>query len=144
MLKLTNYFSFYVFLWFIFYKIYIIPYNPIVIFYFILTFVVWMLGYMVYLKFTPKKLTIFFTSFIFIAKVLPIATLKHEYNPTDILFGFYMFIVYYIALYYTKNIEPIQFYLKFIKYYQNIPEEKIIDQFVKDNLITIRKTSHTT
>ena len=144
MFKLTDYYSFYVFLWFILYKINIIPYNPIVIFYFILTFVLWMLGYMIYLQFPTKKIIIFFIGFIFLAKVLPITTLKHEYKPNDILFGFYMFIFYYIILYYTKKIEPIQFYIKFIKDYKKIPNEKIIYQFLRDNLITISQPSHTT
>ena len=33
-----------------------------------------------------------------------------------------MFIVYHIILYYTKGIEPIQFYMNFIKYFKNLPD----------------------
>ena len=57
MFILTDYFSFYVFVWFIFYKLNMIPYNPIIIFYLILGFVLWMLSYMIYLKISIKKIS---------------------------------------------------------------------------------------
>ena len=134
MFKLTDYYSFYVFVWFILYKINIIPYNPIVIFYFILTFVLWMLSYMIYLKISIKKIIIFIIAVILFTKVLPILLLKHEYKPNDILFGVYMFFIYHIILYYTKNIEPIQFYINFIKDYKKISDDDILKKFIFDNI----------
>ena len=134
MFILTDYFSFYVFVWFIFYKLNMIPYNPIIIFYLILGFVLWMLSYMIYLKISIKKIIIFTIAVILFAKVLPILLLKHEYKPNDILFGVYMFFIYHIILYYTKNIEPIEFYIKFIKDYKKISDDDVINKFIFDNI----------
>ncbi len=52
---------------------------------------------------------------IILVKVIRILTLKHEFNPYDVLFGFTMFFMYYIILYYTKGVEPIQLYINFIQ-----------------------------
>ena len=79
MFKITEYFSFYVLLWY-FYDI--IPFNPIIIFYLILSFACFML----YNNLSIKIL--FYIIFeIILIKVLPILTLKHEFNTKDLAFG---------------------------------------------------------
>ena len=122
MFKITEYFSFYVLLWYFLYILNIIPFNPVITFYLILSFVCWMLWYMIYLNISTKKILFFIVFAIILVKVLPILTLKHEFNTTDLSFGLSMFIIYHIILYYTKGIEPIQFYLNFIKYFKDIPD----------------------
>jgi len=72
----------------------IIPYNPIIFFYLILLFVIWMLFYMIYLKLSLKKIIFFLIVCIIIFKIIPILTLKHEFNCIDVLFGFLIFILY--------------------------------------------------
>ena len=114
----------------------IIKFNPIVILYIILAFVIWMVCYMIYLKLSLVKIMIFVVFAIILVKVIPILTLKHEFNPYDVLFGLTMFFIYYIILYYTKRIEPIQLYINFIKYYQKLPDnlEIIIKKIMLDQV----------
>jgi len=121
MIRLSEYFSSYVLLWYFLYILKIIPFNPIIIFYLILSFVCWMLCYLIYLNISTKKILFFFVFGIFLIKVLPILTLKQEFRSYDILFGLSMFIVYHILLYYIKGVEPIQHYINFINYYNNLP-----------------------
>ena len=123
MFKTTEFFSTYVLLWYFLYILKIIPFNPIIIFYLILSFVCWMLCYLIYLNISTKKILFFFVFGIFLIKVLPILTLKQEFRYQDLAFGLSMFIVYHILLYYTKGIEPIQFYMNFMKYYENLPDD---------------------
>ena len=139
MFRITDFYSFYVLIWYFLYILNIITFNPIVILYIILTFVIWMMFYMIYLNISSVKIIVFVVFAIILVKVIPIVTLKHEFNPYDVLFGFTMFIIYHIILYITKGVEPIQFYINFIKYYQQLPDDvemivkkRILDQFVKD------------
>ena len=122
MFKTTDFFSTYVLLWYFLYILAIIPFNPVIIFYLILSFVCWMLCYMIYLNISTKKILFFIVFGIILIKVLPILTLKHEFNTKDLAFGLSMFIVYHIILYYTKGIEPIQHYMNFIKYFKDLPD----------------------
>jgi hypothetical protein len=78
---------------------------------------------MIYLKLSLIKIMVFTVLAIILVKVIPILTLTHEFNPYDVLFGFTMFFIYYIILYFTKNIEPIQLYINYIKYYQQLPDD---------------------
>jgi hypothetical protein len=133
---MLEFFSFYVLLWYFLYMFNIITFNPIVILYIILAFVIWMVCYMLYLKLSLVKIMIFVVFAIILVKVIPILTLKHEFNPYDVLFGLTMFFIYYIILYYTKRIEPIQLYINFIKYYQKLPDnlEMIIKKIMLDQV----------
>jgi hypothetical protein len=133
---MLEFFSFYVLLWYFLYMFNIITFNPIVILYIILAFVIWMVCYMLYLKLSLVKIMIFVVFAIILVKVIPILTLKHEFNPYDVLFGLTMFFIYYIILYYTKRIEPIQLYINFIKYYQKLPDnlEIIIKKIMLDQV----------
>ena len=133
---MLEFFSFYVLLWYFLYMFNIITFNPIVILYIILAFVIWMVCYMIYLKLSLVKIMIFVVFAIILVKVIPILTLKHEFNPYDVLFGLTMFFIYYIILYYTKRIEPIQLYINFIKYYQKLPDnlEIIIKKIMLDQV----------
>ena len=135
MFKLIEYFSFYVLLWYFLYILNIITFNPIVILYIILAFVLWMVSYMIYLKLSLMKIMVFTVLAIILVKVIPILTLTHEFNPYDVLFGFTMFFIYYIILYITKGIEPIQLYINYIKYYQQLPDnlEIIIKKIIPVN-----------
>lgn len=114
-----KYYSLYVFLWYILYKLDIIIFNPIIIFYFILCFVVWMLLYMIYLKLSIKKIILFIIINLFI-KVIPIYTLPHCLNIYDLLFGIITFIVYYIFIFHFTHKEPIRLYLDFINEYKEL------------------------
>ena len=136
MFKLIEFFSFYVLIWYFLYMFNIIKFNPIVILYIILAFVIWMVCYMLYLKLSLVKIIVFVLFAIILIKVIPILTLKHEFNPYDVLFGLTMFFIYYIILYYTKRIEPIQLYINFIKYYQKLPDnlEIIIKKIMLDQV----------
>jgi hypothetical protein len=133
---MLEFFSFYVLIWYFLYMFNIITFNPIVILYIILAFVIWMVCYMIYLKLSLVKIMIFVVFAIILVKVIPILTLKHEFNPYDVLFGLTMFFIYYIILYYTKRIEPIQLYINFIKYYQKLPDnlEIIIKKIMLDQV----------
>jgi hypothetical protein len=135
MFKLIEYFSFYVLLWYFLYILNIITFNPIVILYIILSFVLWMVSYMIYIKLSLMKIMVFTVLAIILVKVIPILTLTHEFNPYDVLFGFTMFFIYYIILYITKGIEPIQLYINYIKYYQQLPDnlEIIIKKIIPVN-----------
>ena len=133
MFKLIEFFSFYVLLWYFLYMFNIIKFNPIVILYIILAFVIWMVCYMIYLKLSLVKIMVFTVFAIILIKVIPILTLKHEFNPYDVLFGFTMFFIYYIILYFTKGIEPIQFYINFIKYYQKLPDN--LEMIIKKRML---------
>jgi len=87
MYKTTDFFSTYVLLWYFLYILAIIPFNPVIIFYLILSFVCWMLCYMIYLNISTKKILFFIVFGIILIKVLPILTLKHEFNTKDLAFG---------------------------------------------------------
>jgi hypothetical protein len=90
---------------------------------------------MIYLKLSLMKIMVFTVLAIILVKVIPILTLTHEFNPYDVLFGFTMFFIYYIILYITKGIEPIQLYINYIKYYQQLPDnlEIIIKKIIPVN-----------
>ena len=60
MFKITEYFSFYVLLWYFLYMLNIIPFNPIISFYLILSFVSWLICYMIYLKISTKNIIFYF------------------------------------------------------------------------------------
>ena len=130
---MLEFFSFYVLLWYFLYMFNIITFNPIVILYIILAFVIWMVCYMIYLKLSLVKIMIFVVFAIILVKVIPILTLKHEFNPYDVLFGLTMFFIYYIILYFTKGIEPIQLYINFIKYYQKLPDN--LEMIIKKRML---------
>lgn len=121
MIRLTEYFSFYVLLWYFLYIYKIIPFNPIITLYLILLFVIWMTFYMMYIRVSIKKIVIFVLFAVILIKVLPILTLKYEFKYEDLSFGLSIFIVYHIILYYTKGIEPIQHYINFMNYYNTLP-----------------------
>ena len=125
MIRLTEYFSFYVLLWYFLYIYEIIPFNPIITLYLILLFVIWMTFYMMYIRVSTKKIVIFVLFGIILIKVLPILTLKYEFSYQDLSFGLSIFIVYHIILYYTKGIEPIQHYINFMNYYNTLPNNII-------------------
>ena len=125
MIRLTEYFSFYVLLWYFLYIYEIIPFNPIITLYLILLFVIWMTFYMMYIRVSTKKIVIFVLFGIILIKVLPILTLKYEFKYEDLSFGLSIFIVYHIILYYTKGIEPIQHYINFMNYYNTLPNNII-------------------
>jgi hypothetical protein len=55
MIRLTEYFSFYVLLWYFLFIYKIIPFNPIITLYLILLFVIWMTLYMIYIRVSTKK-----------------------------------------------------------------------------------------
>jgi len=46
-----------------------------------------MLCYMIYLNISTKKILFFIVFAIILVKVLPILTLKHEFNTKDLAFG---------------------------------------------------------
>jgi hypothetical protein len=125
MIRLTEYFSFYVLLWYFLFIFKIIPFNPVITFYLILSFVIWMTLYMMYIRVSTKKIVIFVLFGVILIKVLPILTLKYEFKYEDLSFGLSMFIVYHIILYYTKGIEPIQHYINFMNYYNTLPNNII-------------------
>jgi hypothetical protein len=136
MFKITEYFSFYVLLWYFLYMLNIIPFNPIISFYLILSFVSWLICYMIYLNISTKKILYFILIGVIFAKIIPILTLKHVFNPIDLVFGYSMFFIYYIILYYTKKVEPIQHYFNFVIYLQKLPDNFSILDLIK-NLIRI-------
>lgn len=121
MIRLTEYFSFYVLLWYFLFIYKIIPFNPIITLYLILLFVIWMTFYMMHIRVSIKKIVIFVLFAVILIKVLPILTLKYEFKYEDLSFGLSIFIVYHIILYYTKGIEPIQHYINFMNYYNTLP-----------------------
>jgi hypothetical protein len=121
MINIRYYFSTYVLLWYFLYILNILPFNPVIFFYFILFFILLIVFYMIYLKLSLKKIFFFIIICIIIFKIIPILTLKHTFNPNDILFGFFIYTLYHIILYLTINVEPIQHYLNFINYYKNLP-----------------------
>ena len=125
MIRLTEYFSFFVLLWYFLFIYKIIPFNPIITLYLILLFVIWMTLYMIYIRVSTKKIVIFVLFGVILAKVLPILILKYEFKYEDLSFGLSMFIVYHIILYYTKGIEPIQHYINFMNYYNTLPNNII-------------------
>ena len=125
MIRLTEYFSFYVLLWYFLFIFKIIPFNPIITLYLILLFVIWMTFYMMYIRVSTKKIVIFVLFVVILIKVLPILTLKYEFKYEDLSFGLSIFIVYHIILYYTKGIEPIQHYINFMNYYNTLPNNII-------------------
>lgn len=125
MIRLTEYFSFYVLLWYFLYIYEIIPFNPIITLYLILLFVIWMTFYMMHIRVSIKKIVIFVLFAVILIKVLPILTLKYEFKYEDLSFGLSIFIVYHIILYYTKGIEPIQHYINFMNYYNTLPNNII-------------------
>ena len=125
MIRLTEYFSFYVLLWYFLFIYKIIPFNPIITLYLILLFVIWMTLYMMYIRVSTKKILIFVLFGVILIKVLPILTLKYEFKYEDLSFGLSIFIVYHIILYYTKGIEPIQHYINFMNYYNTLPNNII-------------------
>ena len=100
----------------------IIPFNSIISFYLILSFVSWLIWYMINLNISTKKILYFILIGVIFPKIIPILTLKHVFNPIDLVFGYSMFSIYYIILYYTKKVEPIQHYFNFVTDLQKLPD----------------------
>lgn len=136
MFKIIDKFSFYVLIWYFLYILNILPFNPILTFYLITIFMSSVFIYLIYCKISLKKLRIFFIYGIFIIKILPIITLKHEININDIIFGFMLYFTYNIFLFKFYKIETLALYYNFTVEYIKISDD-ILYKKIKEDLVRI-------
>jgi len=136
MFKIIDKFSFYVLIWYFLYILNILPFNPILTFYLITIFMSSVFIYLIYWKISLKKLIIFFIYGIFIIKILPIITLKHEININDIIFGFMLYFTYNIFLFKFYKIETLALYYNFTVEYIKISDD-ILYKKIKEDLVRI-------
>ena len=134
--KIIDKFSFYVLIWYFLYILNILPFNPILTFYLITIFMFSVFIYLIYCKISLKKLRIFFIYGIFIIKILPIITLKHEININDIIFGFMLYFTYNIFLFKFYKIETLALYYNFTIEYIKISDD-ILYKKIKEDLVRI-------
>jgi len=136
MFKVIDKFSFYVLIWYFLYILNILPFNPILTFYLITIFMSSVFIYLIYCKVSLKKLRIFFIYGIFVIKILPIITLKHEININDIIFGFMLYFTYNIFLFKFYKIETLALYYNFTVKYIKISDD-ILYKKIKEDLVRI-------
>jgi hypothetical protein len=136
MFKVIDKFSFYVLIWYFLYILNILPFNPILTFYLITIFMSSVFIYLIYCKISLKKLRIFFIYGIFVIKILPIITLKHEININDIIFGFMLYFTYNIFLFKFYKIETLALYYNFTVKYIKISDD-ILYKKIKEDLVRI-------
>ena len=136
MFKVIDKFSFYVLIWYFLYILNILPFNPILTFYLITIFMSSVFIYLIYCKISLKKLRIFFIYGIFVIKILPIITLKHEININDIIFGFMLYFTYNIFLFKFYKIETLALYYNFTIEYIKISDD-ILYKKIKEDLVRI-------
>jgi hypothetical protein len=136
MFKIIDKFSFYVLIWYFLYILNILPFNPILTFYLITIFMSSVFIYLIYCKISLKKLRIFFIYGIFVIKILPIITLKHEININDIIFGFMLYFTYNIFLFKFYKIETLALYYNFTVKYIKISDD-ILYKKIKEDLVRI-------
>jgi hypothetical protein len=136
MFKVIDKFSFYVLIWYFLYILNILPFNPILTFYLITIFMSSVFIYLIYCKISLKKLRIFFIYGIFVIKILPIITLKHEININDIIFGFMLYFTYNIFLFKFYKIETLALYYNFTVEYIKISDD-ILYKKIKEDLVRI-------
>lgn len=136
MFKIIDKFSFYVLIWYFLYILNILPFNPILTFYLITIFMSSVFIYLIYCKVSLKKLRIFFIYGIFVIKILPIITLKHEININDIIFGFMLYFTYNIFLFKFYKIETLALYYNFTVEYIKISDD-ILYKKIKEDLVRI-------
>ena len=136
MFKIIDKFSFYVLIWYFLYILNILPFNPILTFYLITIFMSSVFIYLIYWKISLKKLRIFFIYGIFVIKILPIITLKHEININDIIFGFMLYFTYNIFLFKFYKIETLALYYNFTIEYIKISDD-ILYKKIKEDLVRI-------
>ena len=136
MFKIIDKFSFYVLIWYFLYILNILPFNPILTFYLITIFMYSVFIYLIYWKISLKKLRIFFIYGIFLIKILPIITLKHEININDIIFGFMLYFTYNIFLFKFYKIETLALYYNFTVEYIKISDD-ILYKKIKEDLVRI-------
>ena len=136
MFKIIDKFSFYVLIWYFLYILNILPFNPILTFYLITIFMFSVFIYLIYCKISLKKLRIFFIYGIFVIKILPIITLKHEININDIIFGFMLYFTYNIFLFKFYKIETLALYYNFTVKYIKISDD-ILYKKIKEDLVRI-------
>jgi hypothetical protein len=136
MFKIIDKFSFYVLIWYFLYILNILPFNPILTFYLITIFMSSVFIYLIYWKISLKKLRIFFIYGIFVIKILPIITLKHEININDIIFGFMLYFTYNIFLFKFYKIETLALYYNFTVEYIKISDD-ILYKKIKEDLVRI-------
>lgn len=136
MFKVIDKFSFYVLIWYFLYILNILPFNPILTFYLITIFMSSVFIYLIYCKVSLKKLRIFFIYGIFVIKILPIITLKHEININDIIFGFMLYFTYNIFLFKFYKIETLALYYNFTIEYIKISDD-ILYKKIKEDLVRI-------
>ena len=136
MFKVIDKFSFYVLIWYFLYILNILPFNPILTFYLITIFMSSVFIYLIYWKISLKKLRIFFIYGIFVIKILPIITLKHEININDIIFGFMLYFTYNIFLFKFYKIETLALYYNFTVEYIKISDD-ILYKKIKEDLVRI-------
>ena len=136
MFKIIDKFSFYVLIWYFLYILNILPFNPILTFYLITIFMSSVFIYLIYCKISLKKLRIFFIYGIFVIKILPIITLKHEININDIIFGFMLYFTYNIFLFKFYKIETLALYYNFTIEYIKISDD-ILYKKIKEDLVRI-------
>ena len=136
MFKIIDKFSFYVLIWYFLYILNILPFNPILTFYLITIFMFSVFIYLIYCKISLKKLRIFFIYGIFVIKILPIITLKHEININDIIFGFMLYFTYNIFLFKFYKIETLALYYNFTIEYIKISDD-ILYKKIKEDLVRI-------
>lgn len=136
MFKVIDKFSFYVLIWYFLYILNILPFNPILTFYLITIFMSSVFIYLIYWKISLKKLRIFFIYGIFVIKILPIITLKHEININDIIFGFMLYFTYNIFLFKFYKIETLALYYNFTIEYIKISDD-ILYKKIKEDLVRI-------
>ena len=136
MFKVIDKFSFYVLIWYFFYILNILPFNPILTFYLITIFMSSVFIYLIYWKISLKKLRIIFIYGIFVIKILPIITLKHEININDIIFGFMLYFTYNIFLFKFYKIETLALYYNFTVEYIKISDD-ILYKKIKEDLVRI-------
>ena len=134
--KIIDKFSFYVLIWYFLYILNILPFNPILTFYLITIFMSSVFIYLIYCKISLKKLRIFFIYGIFVIKILPIITLKHEININDIIFGFMLYFTYNIFLFKFYKIETLALYYNFTIEYIKISDD-ILYKKIKEDLVRI-------
>ena len=136
MFKIIDKFSFYVLIWYFLYILNILPFNPILTFYLITIFMFSVFIYLIYCKISLKKLRIFFIYGIFVIKILPIITLKHEININDIIFGFMLYFTYNIFLFKFYKIETLALYYNFTIEYIKISDDTLYKK-IKEDLVRI-------
>ena len=112
-LKWYNFFSWWVFIWFILYKLNVIPYNPFFVYVIIYIYLLYRCIIFIINKEYKNKGNLFVSFFIglilLVVDLLPIFFVKHEIKLESVMFSLLLGLIYILVMS-VRNINILDFY----------------------------------